>query len=191
VPFQRSNSVPFWELPTAKQCVSLEHDTPASLLPAGLGLATIVQVAPFHRTIRVDCTVVVTALPTAKQFVALVHETAARSVHDAPGGFGAGTLVQLVPFHRWINGAGKPEAVENRPTAKQFVALVHDTRVSVACGGPGGFGLATIDHAGAALAGVDTVMRASATTMAIGTRWPCRAGTRARFIPTPCPSFKR
>jgi hypothetical protein len=106
--------------------------------PGGLGLATTVQLVPFHRMVSVRRPFEARKLPTAKQFVVLVHDTPSRSLPDAPGGLGLATSVQVVPFHRSINAP---------PTAKQFVALVHETprrRVSVL---PAGVGLATIVHA--------------------------------------------
>ena len=62
VPFQRSASVLFGELPvvayppTAVQAVDelhATHPSPSTVDPAGLGVARIVQLEPFHRSASV------------------------------------------------------------------------------------------------------------------------------------------
>jgi hypothetical protein len=89
VPFQRSTSVRAVEpsvdddeSPTAKQLVGLGHDTLnrlTSAAPFGVGLGTIDQAVPFHRSINVFALIDVDAndavSPTAKQLVALEHAT--------------------------------------------------------------------------------------------------------------------
>ena len=125
VPFQRSTSVP---LPTAKQLVALVHDTLfSSLLPQsgglGLGLGAMVQPVPFQRsTSRTP-----PESPTAKQLVVLVHDTPRRTLDGTPDGFGLGTIAQLAPFHRSISVTMPKELFPESPTAKQLVALLHDT----------------------------------------------------------------
>jgi hypothetical protein len=106
-------------------------------------------------------------LPTAKQFVALVHDTAESWLDDALDGFALATIVQLVPFQRWIRAVTDPELPVKSPTAKQLVVVAHDTLTRWAFGGPGGLGLATIDHVTAAFAGVPNATRPSTTKTAI------------------------
>jgi hypothetical protein len=106
-------------------------------------------------------------LPTAKQLVALAHDTPDSCVNVAAGGFGLDTRVQLVPFHRSIKAVAKPAALVKSPTAKQLVVVAHDTLTRWAFGGPGGLGLATIDHVTAAFAGVPNATRPSTTKTAI------------------------
>ena len=65
--------------------------------------------------------------PTAKQIVAVAHATPDSSLLTTEElvltGSGLGTTTQLVPFQRSINVC----VPLVRPTAKQFVALVHAT----------------------------------------------------------------
>src|SRR5437016_2271349 len=86
MPFHRSTAGMPPETPTAKQLVVLGHDTLFS--PPTLGLGTIAQLVPFHRSIR--------APPTAKQLVVLVHDTL-DSPPTAPGGLGLGTITNGGP----------------------------------------------------------------------------------------------
>jgi hypothetical protein len=97
--------------------------------PAGLGLVTIVQPVPFHRSINVPVALEPEELPTAKQLVVLVHDTATSWLFDAPAGLGLATIAQVVPFHRCIN-VRMTFALLYFPTAKQFVALLHETAES-------------------------------------------------------------
>jgi hypothetical protein len=71
-----------------------------------------------------------------------VHDTPDSWLCDAPDGFGVATIVQLVPFQRSTNVRLTLELVKP-PTAKQLVALVHDTAVRSLDDAPDGFGLAT------------------------------------------------
>ena len=90
-------------MPTAKQLVVLVHDTPDSLAcvgPGGFGLATIVQLVPFHRSTKVRLVVPTPGVPTAKQLVALAHDTPDSTLPFGSDVFGLDTIVQLVPFHR-------------------------------------------------------------------------------------------
>jgi hypothetical protein len=118
--------------------VLLVHDTPYSSdppVPVGLGLGTIAQLVPFHRSTSVPDA----EDPTAKQLVALVHDTS----YSAPGGLGLGTIAQLMPFQRSIS-VPDPEY----PTAKQLVLLVHDTSFKTLSVVPLGLGLATGKNGG-------------------------------------------
>jgi len=142
----------FDELPTARQSVAFEHDTAlnvTSVTPAGVGLATIDQLVPSHRSINVwDVEVVdVSTLssPTAKQLVELEHDTPSNSTAARAGGLGLATIDQLVPFQCSINVPFPPV-----PTAKQSDALEHDTAESSPFGGPGGLTLGTTDQRAAA-----------------------------------------
>jgi hypothetical protein len=116
------------ELPTAKQLVVLGHATPFRRLiaaPAGLGLGTIDQLVPFHRSTNVVVAPLASELPTAKQLVGLVHATS-ESVDPvvAATGAGTGTTTQLAPFQRWpIKCLGEVDL----PTATQLVLLAHAT----------------------------------------------------------------
>ena len=60
-------------------------------------------------------------------------------------GLGAVAIDQLVPFHCSASGVGAEAEVE-LPTAKQLVALVHETPFNALDVVPPGFGLAPIDH---------------------------------------------
>jgi hypothetical protein len=105
-PFQRSISGELVVLadPTAKHCVALEHDKPLNDVyasPGGAGLATIVQLLPFQRSIRGLCDELdVPLCPMAKQVVALGHDTLANAVSVEPAGFGLAITDQVVPFQR-------------------------------------------------------------------------------------------
>jgi hypothetical protein len=49
-------------------------------------------------------------------------------VSDSPAGVAAGTIVQARPSHRSINAVPRNSgAMTDAPTAKQLVALAHDT----------------------------------------------------------------
>jgi hypothetical protein len=88
------------------------HDTPERRLPdapAGCGLATIVQVVPFHRSTKVRAAPELEKTPTAKQFVALVHDTPASWLFGEPEAFGLPTRAQLTPFHRFVKVRVVPE----------------------------------------------------------------------------------
>jgi hypothetical protein len=115
--------------PTAKQFVALEQDTPLSVTvvaPAGVGLATIDHVVPFHCSISVvDVSVVreaAAASPTATQLVGLEHDTPSSSTNGSFRGVGLATIDQPVPFQRSIN-----EPFASEPTAKHSDGLEHDT----------------------------------------------------------------
>jgi hypothetical protein len=166
-PFQRSMSVELAEpiatllrdIPTAKQLVVLEHETPPSpddTAPPGIGTGTIDHAVPFHRS----KSAVLSDPPTAKQFAALVHATFARKLSIEPEGSGTDSTDQAVPFHRSAKGRASPPVVYVYPTAKHCVVEGHDIPPRLPTGGPGGLGLATIDHAGVTLpAGAASIAR--------------------------------
>jgi hypothetical protein len=82
--------------PTAKQFVALEQATPfrstspSTPLGTGLGLGTIDQTDPSHRSINVPWS----PPPTAKQLVGVVHATAERPPSGGPAGLGLGETDQ-------------------------------------------------------------------------------------------------
>ena len=116
---------------------------------AGSALAVTDHAAPFQRSISdfVDASVVYES-PTAMQLVALVHDTPASALNVAEGALGLATIDQATPFQRSTSVlelvAGEPKYV---PTAKQLVALVHETLSSRLLPVLVLLGLATIDHA--------------------------------------------
>ena len=143
----------------------LEHEIAASrtsVVPFGMGLATIDHFEPFHASINVFTTRVVALSfaesPTAKQVVSVGQVIPFSSTTFAPLGLGLGTVVQLVPSLCSINGA-EPSVVSlgPSPTAKQFAGLEHDTLASSPIGGPGGLGLGMTDHRGDVLDGAAVV----------------------------------
>ena len=75
-----------------------------------------------------------------------MHETLARSLAAVPW-FGLGTIDHFEPFQRSMSVLVADDAVTDElPTAKQKVALAHDTPPSPFCVAPGAFGLATTDQ---------------------------------------------
>ena len=110
--------------------------------PLGSGVLTIDHVLPSQRAARVPSPK--PRSPTAKQLVALVHEMAESFVSTLPS-VGAATIDQLLPFQCSINPVRGEPPVEEFPTAKQSVVLVHATPGSSLKSAPW-FGLATIDQ---------------------------------------------
>ena len=141
--------------PTAKQLVVLGHETPnrlVSVAPFGVGLGTIFQLVPSHRSINVLASTDVDARtetsPTAKQLVGLEQATASSSGSLSTAsdtGLGLGTIDQPEPSHRWINVPCAPP-----PTAKQLVGVAHATPARSPTGGPAGLGLGETDQRNAA-----------------------------------------
>jgi len=84
--------------------------------------------------------------PTAKQLDALTHETPTSWV-ASPAAAGPGVIVHVVPFQRSSRARELPEPFTNAPTAKQLVALEHDTSNRCGLDGPGGLGLVTMVQA--------------------------------------------
>ena len=134
--------------PTAKQLVVVGHDTPLKVLsapPAGLGLATIDHVVPFQSsTSELLAKKLLRDEPTAKQLVVLVHDTPLNAENTAPVGLGLMTRAQVVPFQRSTNDLTTVELLTKEPTAKQLVAVGHETPLKLVV--PEGLGLATIDQ---------------------------------------------
>src|SRR5207302_341629 len=96
----------------------------------GLGLGTIDQLMPFHRSMRGTTAPELLAMetPTAKQLVVPVHDTPYSALYLAPGGLRLGTIDQLVPLHRSTSVTYVKEGLSKEvPTAKQLLVLVHDT----------------------------------------------------------------
>jgi hypothetical protein len=139
------------ESPTAKQLVTLAHDTRVSWLlvaPAGFGLDCTDHVVPFQRPISVVPRWS-TAFPTPKQAVVLGQSTLRNSLCELE--MGDGTIDQLVPFDRSTSASGsKSPTTWKAPTAKHEPAAAHDTDMKLppaALGGTPTSGLATFDHA--------------------------------------------
>jgi hypothetical protein len=90
--------------PTAVHELEAAQDTPLNIgLPdAGLGVAWIVQLLPFHRSASVllGNEFVVAYPPTAVHAVCDVHETPPRVASVAPDGSGVDWIDQLLPSHR-------------------------------------------------------------------------------------------
>jgi hypothetical protein len=122
------------------------------LVELGFVVATINHFDPFQRSTSVrggpnwkrpgvDCDE-----PTAVQLVALAHETSASELKPR-GRLGLGTIDHVLPFQRSINVAGSSgPPMSLKPTAKQLVALVHATLLSMLPEPIAGLGLVTIDH---------------------------------------------
>jgi hypothetical protein len=115
------------------QLVALVHET---LFSAPGALATTAQLEPLN------CS---TDVPTARQLVALVHDTPLKELRVAPIGSALATTDQLEPFHSSTNVVTTP-LTSRLPTAKQLVAVPHDTPYKSALLAPIGFGLATTDQ---------------------------------------------
>src|SRR5438132_6265502 len=96
--------------PTAAHAVAVAQSTPASSVdadPGGTGLATTVQLAPFHRSVRGRCDSLFpdgfcTVYPTAAQLAAASHETLTSAL--LPLGSGPAATDHFVPFQRRMNG---------------------------------------------------------------------------------------
>ena len=161
VPFQRSASVTTvasvtatgWYDPTEMQPAVLAHDTPSSDVDpefAGLALGTIDQLAPSHCSANVRQTEPVGEFaaenPTAEQLVALKHETSNSCAIVASAGVGLPTIDQVAPSQRSVSVFVPEPGATYVPTAKQVVALSHDTPASVVRLDPPGCGAGTIDQ---------------------------------------------
>ena len=147
--------------PTATQLVGVEHDTPDSCVDfesAGFALVTWVHTVPFQCAsseyppeAKEDA-----KLPTAKQLFALGHDTLDNVLKSAPG-LGLFTIDHVAPFQRsmsvkvFVPSPEPPATLSSPPTAKQLVAVAHDTldrksslRMYGGCSAR--LGLGTIDH---------------------------------------------
>ena len=136
------------KVPTAMQLVGLTHDTPLRIVdvaPTGLGLGTIDQLVPFHRSIKVFVVVLVEYEPTAKQLEGVAHDTPFNFATMLAGSTaGLGSTDQAVPFQRSKSGLIAAPPNES-PTAKQLVVDGHDTPSNSLREPP--VGGAVIDHA--------------------------------------------
>src|SRR5262249_57972698 len=129
------------ELPTAQACTEAgSADAPLSWdAEPGAGLVTMVQLVPFHCSIRVagmpllfrDC-------PTAQMSLAEMTAAPDRVLNTAVGGLGLGTTAQLVPVHCSIR-----VPLPLSPTAHTSLADTAATPLSPAPG-PAPLGLATM-----------------------------------------------
>jgi hypothetical protein len=119
LPLHRSINVLWPEAPTATQSCEVRHVT-AFRVPARV-VATIDHFVPFHRS----TSVLLPESPTAKHIFVVGHATLFSSF-NAPGPFGLATMDQLDPFQRSINVL-VTDPLKKLPTAKQRVALAHDT----------------------------------------------------------------
>ena len=144
--------------PTAVQLALLIHDTPERALLAksgAFGLVIVDHCTPFHRSVKVryeSSTPGRSYSPTAKQCVALEHEiSASLKFWSVPNGSDGGSSTvscdQTEPFHRPENDCSAlpsmvPDSKGYVPTARQLVALEHDTEVKA----PGKLGFETTDH---------------------------------------------
>jgi hypothetical protein len=153
VPFQRSMSTCgaelFADLPTAMQLDTVEHEMPARFAetaPAGIGMLTIDQLVPFHRSTSGRCAQhVAGAEPTAKQLVVLAQETAESELSDVDG-FRLVEVLQLVPFQRSMMACACSEVVDAVPTAKQPAVVAHETELRAYDQYPAGFVVGTVDQ---------------------------------------------
>ncbi len=134
------SSVPVEYVPTAKQLVTDRHVTSCSSAlnaPGGLGLVTIDQLVPFHRSI--SARLPFRKAPTAKQSVALTHETPCRFASGDPLGSVVGTIDQLPATLRSISVR---VPLSDDPTAVQSAAHTTDHNTLA----PDRLGLASIDQ---------------------------------------------
>lgn len=96
------------------------------MAPAGVGLLSMVQLVPLHRSARGCGEPVPTEnWPTAVQAVAEVHDTPLSELVLAPDGTGVLSLVQVVPVSRSASGCC-PVLVVYCPTAAQAVTPLQD-----------------------------------------------------------------
>jgi hypothetical protein len=156
VPFQISlNPIPpsipvRAAVPIATQLLADTHDMSASTAPArcgGSGAERLVQVLPFHASIRKDPPVFVLNEPTAMQFLADVHDTANKVAITVPGGAGGLLSVHVLPFHFSASGAESlPPLVVKEPVAMQNFAVTQEIPDRLVLG-PGGAGGTVGDHA--------------------------------------------
>jgi hypothetical protein len=134
-------------VPIATQLLAVVHETlckPLEVAPAGVGVATTVQLVPFHRSSNDLSVDPLSTPPTAKQLFALTQETPNR-LAVVPGGVGLGTIDHAVPFHRSTNvqSACGPAV---SPTAKQLVSLMQSMSINRVDVAPSGLGFGTTDQ---------------------------------------------
>src|SRR5215472_8124375 len=153
VPFHRSIKVlPAPTLPTAQALVAETAATAdRAARPPGVGLGTLVHLAPFHCAIRVVMAALAptpfTVAPTAQALVADTAATPARMPPGAPRP-GLGVCAQAVPFHPSINGVLNPLGVAQsiQPTAQARPTETAATPRRVSGLGNSGLGLGTCFH---------------------------------------------
>jgi hypothetical protein len=102
------------------QAEVLEQETPASSPSLELGVCTIVQLMPFHRSARVPPAPPEMANPTAQH--RLADGQATPSSRSTESGLGLDTIDHAVPFQRSV----KVWDIE-LPTAKQLPVPLHAT----------------------------------------------------------------
>ena len=182
--------VPVADEPTAKQLVSLTHETPLRPDAVGLGLGTIDQLVPFHHSTSVRNGWLPALLPTAKQLVALTQDTSLNSVPTSPAGLGLGRTDQTVPVHRCTKDLFV-EPVSEWPTAKQVELVGHETAFVPPVGGPSGLGLGDSRHTGSAPAAVSVTTIGPVTSAAATSTRTERGKRRYRDLGFPCPRRMR
>ena len=100
--------------------------------PSGIGVATGVQLVPFHLAAMESKEPTVLRLPTTQALLADSVLTPSRM----PDPLGPGTVVQLAPFQRWSSAADEAPLV--KPTAQALVAeLASTSRSSLSTAGLG------------------------------------------------------
>jgi hypothetical protein len=130
------------------------HTTANSRLdgdPAGLGVAWMRQLRPFHRSARVRCAPdLVTNCPTPVHAEAEEHDTPFRALAAAPGGFGVDWTVQVPPPRRSASVTPSPDPLTCKPTAVQTEVVGQETAGPNAAPNKPftarGFGVGVIDH---------------------------------------------
>jgi hypothetical protein len=93
--------------------VQATPESSAPRVPAGLGVGWMLHLSPFHRSAMVtEVPEPLMAWATAVQAEAEVQATEFSKVACAPGRWGIGTTLHLVPFHRsergWPTGNACP-----------------------------------------------------------------------------------
>ncbi|MGN6167013.1 MAG: hypothetical protein ACTHQQ_02420 [Solirubrobacteraceae bacterium] len=131
-PFHRSTmilelGVNGFEAPTARHADRSGHATPNRTLcrePAGLGVGSIRQRWPFHRSTKVVALPeAATVFPTAMHAEGALHATPLSTLTLAPAGFGVGWTRHREPFHRSAKVTATFEAFWYMPTAVHDVLL--------------------------------------------------------------------
>ena len=121
--------VPLKKYPTAKQLAGLVHVTPKTRLfwlGDVLGLGTIDHTLPFQDSTSVWVLVPLLKYPTAKQLAGLVHVTPKRALSWLGDVLGLATMDHTLPFQDSMSVC-LLGPLEELPTAKQLVGLVHAT----------------------------------------------------------------
>jgi hypothetical protein len=116
------------EYPTATHDDDDGHATAfrkRSAIPAGLGVRSIRQRRPSHRSAKVvGRPELVTAMPTAMHAEGALHATPSRPATLAPTGFGVGCTLHLPPADRSTKVTPTFEAATREPTAIHEDGLV-------------------------------------------------------------------